>query len=48
MKNFNKTLGVSEDASSNEIKKALKEIAKKEHQERGGKERVFKEAKDGL
>ena len=46
MKNYYDILGVSEDASSDQIKKAFKEIAKKEHPDRGGNEAVFKEANE--
>ncbi len=46
MKNYYDILGVSEDASSDQIKKAFKEIAKKEHPDRGGDEAVFKEANE--
>ena len=35
MKNYYDTLGVSEDASNDQIKKAFKSIAKKEHPDRG-------------
>jgi curved DNA-binding protein CbpA len=37
MKNYYDILGVSEDASNEQIKKAFKDIAKKEHPDRGGK-----------
>ncbi|OUU17834.1 MAG: hypothetical protein CBB97_21795 [Candidatus Endolissoclinum sp. TMED37] len=46
MKNYYDILGVSEDASSDQIKKAFKEIAKKEHPDRGGDEAKFKEANE--
>ena len=46
MKDFYNTLGVSEDASNKEIKKAFKDIAKKEHPDTGGDEKVFKEANE--
>jgi len=46
MKNYYDTLGVSEDASNDQVKKAFKSIAKKEHPDRGGNERVFKEANE--
>ena len=46
MKNYYDILGVSEDASSEQIKKAFKDIAKKEHPDRGGNEAVFKEANE--
>jgi len=46
MKNYYDILGVSEDASSDQIKKAFKEIAKKEHPDRGGDEARFKEANE--
>ena len=44
MKNYYDILGVSEDASYDQIKKAFKDIAKKEHPDRGGDEARFKEA----
>jgi len=46
MKNYYDILGVSEDASNEQIKKAFKDIAKKEHPDRGGDETVFKEANE--
>ena len=46
MKNYYDTLGVSEDASNDQIKKAFKSIAKKEHPDRGGNEKIFKEANE--
>jgi DnaJ-class molecular chaperone len=46
MKDYYQTLGVSEDASNEQIKKAFKDIAKKEHPDRGGDETVFKEANE--
>ena len=46
MKNYYDILGVSEDASNEQIKKAFKEIAKKEHPDRGGNEAQFKEANE--
>jgi|TARA_B000000557_G_scaffold171423_1_gene139421 DnaJ-class molecular chaperone len=46
MKNYYDILGVSEDASNDQIKKAFKNIAKKEHPDRGGNETVFKEANE--
>ena len=46
MKNYYDILGVSEDASSEQIKKAFKDIAKKEHPDRGGDEARFKEANE--
>ena len=46
MKNYYDILGVSEDASSDQIKRAFKDIAKKEHPDRGGNEAVFKEANE--
>jgi len=46
MKNYYDILGVSEDASNDQIKKAFKNIAKKEHPDRGGNERTFKEANE--
>jgi curved DNA-binding protein CbpA len=36
MKNYYDMLGVSENASNDQIKKAFKSIAKKEHPDRGG------------
>ena len=46
MKDYYKTLGVSQDATNDEIKRAFKKIAKKEHPDRGGNESVFKEANE--
>jgi len=46
MKNYYDILGVSEDASNEQIKRAFKEIAKKEHPDRGGNEARFKEANE--
>ena len=46
MKNYYNMLGVSEDASNEQIKKAFKNIAKKEHPDRGGNEVKFKEANE--
>ena len=46
MKNYYDILGVSEDASNEQIKKAFKDIAKKEHPDRGGNESRFKEANE--
>tara|TARA_B100000475_G_scaffold190322_1_gene162350 strand:- start:264 stop:1136 length:873 start_codon:yes stop_codon:yes gene_type:complete len=46
MKNYYDILGVPEDASNDQIKKAFKEIAKKEHPDRGGDESKFKEANE--
>tara|TARA_B100001113_G_scaffold349066_1_gene343906 strand:- start:791 stop:1648 length:858 start_codon:yes stop_codon:yes gene_type:complete len=46
MKNYYDILGVNEDASNEQIKKAFKEIAKKEHPDRGGDEARFKEANE--
>jgi len=46
MKNYYDILGVSEDASNLQIKRAFKEIAKKEHPDRGGDEAKFKEANE--
>lgn len=46
MKDYYDILGVSEDASNEQIKKAFKDIAKKEHPDRGGNETIFKEANE--
>ena len=46
MKNYYDILGVNEDASNDQIKKAFKDIAKKEHPDRGGDEAKFKEANE--
>ena len=46
MKNYYDMLGVAEDASNDQIKKAFKNIAKKEHPDRGGNEKRFKEANE--
>ena len=46
MKNYYNMLGVAEDASNDQIKRAFKNIAKKEHPDRGGNEVKFKEANE--
>jgi len=46
MKNYYDMLGVAEDASNDQIKRAFKNIAKKEHPDRGGNEVKFKEANE--
>ena len=46
MKDYYDILGVSEDASNEQIKRAFKEIAKKEHPDRGGNEARFEEANE--
>ena len=46
MKNYYDMLGVAENASNDQIKKAFKNIAKKEHPDRGGNEVKFKEANE--
>tara|TARA_Y100000114_G_C11741254_1_gene319062 strand:- start:65 stop:913 length:849 start_codon:yes stop_codon:yes gene_type:complete len=46
MKDYYKILGVPEDASHDQIKKSFKNIAKKEHPDRGGDEAKFKEANE--
>tara|TARA_B100000900_G_scaffold252152_1_gene214876 strand:- start:1193 stop:2044 length:852 start_codon:yes stop_codon:yes gene_type:complete len=46
MKDYYQILGVPENASYEQIKKAFKEIAKKEHPDRGGDEAKFKEANE--
>ncbi|HEY4518079.1 MAG TPA: DnaJ domain-containing protein, partial [Candidatus Paceibacterota bacterium] len=42
-KDYYKTLGVSKNASKDEIKKAFHKLAHEHHPDRGGKEEKFKE-----
>ena len=46
MKDYYKILGVGETATNEQIKKAFKEIAKKEHPDRGGNQQKFQEASE--
>jgi len=46
MKDYYKILGVSEDSSPDEIKKAFRKLAVKHHPDRGGDEKKFKEANE--
>ena len=46
MKDYYKILGVSEDASADEIKKAFRKLAVEHHPDRGGNELKFKEANE--
>ena len=46
MNDYYKILGVGETATNEQIKKAFKDIAKKEHPDRGGNETKFKEANE--
>ena len=46
MKDYYKILGVNETASSDQIKKAFKDIAKREHPDRGGNKDKFQEASE--
>ena len=46
MKDYYKILGVGETATNEQIKKAFKDIAKKEHPDRGGNKDRFQEASE--
>jgi len=46
MKDYYKILGVGETASSDQIRKAFKDIAKKQHPDRGGDKQKFQEASE--
>ena len=46
MKDYYKILGVGETATNEQIKKAFKDIAKKEHPDRGGNQQKFQEASE--
>ena len=46
MKDYYKILGLGETATNEQIKKAFKEIAKKEHPDRGGDKNRFQEASE--
>jgi len=46
MKDYYKILGVSQDSSPDEIKKAFRKLAVKHHPDRGGDEKKFKEANE--
>ena len=46
MKDYYKILGVGETATNEQIKRAFKDIAKKEHPDRGGNKHRFQEASE--